>query len=695
MAASLVPAARAPDAVLRGHLVDVQALAFVSTPAGQLLASGSLDGLVYLWDVAHPGAPVHKWVAHGGGLVALASLGPGQLWSQGRDGWVYLWRIGARDDGYGGAALSPPVLAAALPVGFGSFCRMHVAAATRWRADADDSRLSSSYLLAAPCLDSEKIEVWAADLGGDDDPPAVDGGNGGAADTTSASTLAPITGSITGATLTRVHADSAHPAAFGGAGVNAGTNRHRGTFRLQSVVAVPKSRAGATAAATAGQTDAAAAAAAGDLESSLIPAAVGDVVTPDDDAYEYGAASAEDGGTDGLAPDDPTRFSALRQLQGRSGMVSALQLLDPAVALPGLAAALAASTATAAEPGGRNEVAANCDTNNDDKSTKYIDPVAARSSPAGDEDSGGDGDRVSHPLPEAGSLREMFALRGHSAAATSALLPAVVPPPTAAPSPAHDTSTAPAVALFTRPPAFLLAAVFENGRFYVLADAPPPQRRRLRRRGGDSAGGRWPRGLAQLRDDDESDGTQPAPVDAAQPAARRAAVLVDIHLSTDPLLTFTLGAAYRHGVAAGAGGDITVFALDIPRRAASVTRRIALAKPGASVSAPLSPFGGGSAESADDGAPPPSSSSAQSVAVVGGWDGTARLVDLPTGAQLAALHWHGVSVYSLAAAPAAAPPGGDDDGLDGFGGERHAGASYRVATGSKDGRVALWTVDVD
>jgi hypothetical protein len=178
-------------------------------------------------------------------------------------------------------------------------------------------------------------------------------------------------------------------------------------------------------------------------------------------------------------------------------------------------------------------------------------------------------------------------------------------------------------------------------------------------------------------------------------------VLVDLHVANEPLFTFCLNAACTLGLAGGAGGELVLFALDIPARTAAVTARIALATPGVSVSTLLLPSlpggGGGGASGGDSGG---------SIAVTGCWDHAARLVDLRAGAQVGELRWHDASIYALAgvevaAAAAGSCDGGAEDAAAGLCADAAAGGAapvaervFRVATGAKDGRVALWTLSV-
>ena len=143
--------------VLRGHASEVQAVAFVQLPeAGGmpppwLLASGSLDGCVRLWDGA---TLVFEWIAHGGGVVGMASPEAGTLWTQARDGHVYCWRLELAH-----GALKLPALVAAVPSGIGTFCRLF---ARTIRAPGVAAAVT---LIAVPELDSASVGVWSVTPG--------------------------------------------------------------------------------------------------------------------------------------------------------------------------------------------------------------------------------------------------------------------------------------------------------------------------------------------------------------------------------------------------------------------------------------------------------------------------------------------------------------------------------------------------
>lgn len=650
--------ADSPDAILRGHLTDVQSLTFLSTACGKLLlASGSLDGLILLWDTEFPSSPVHKWVAHGGGVVSLCSTAESELWSQGRDGWIYRWEIPSSTDQFGHSTILAPVRTAALPVGFGSFCRMHV---FHRHKRGDNNRA----FVAAPALDSERIEVWE-----------VSSRRGGSI-------------SAAGRQLTRVHEQSA-PYEVKGTVNRSESSSSEGLATLDSngdaglthsqltlvgtfQVAKRRRKAAASSASSA-------AAAAAELEGSTKPLPEGASFTTADGDYRYTDADDEEESS------GEHQLSALQDLQGKHGMVTCVQLLDPAFALPQQSADVNLDAVKSCRSGAVSQTAT--------EAPIHVPP----SSYTANSNSSGDAATlvVHHPLPEANSLREMFSLRGASTSAHAIIEGSLsVPSDTVKTRPSSQS-------LFSRRPRFLLAATFENGRFYVLSDQPPPS-------SADNQTGRnrqWPMGLAGLHAAEAvEDAALPPPpshpdIDAAK-AVTRGAVLIDIHLSPDPILAFTLSADYTCGIACGSGSEAVVFSLDIPTRTGSVSRRIVLSKPGISTCTLLQPpvaHHSGARESseaagmADTAASPPAS-----VAITGGWDGLARVIDLNAGDQLAVLRWHGCSVYSIAAAASTPPASADDDGAETMCEPTSdpGSSSFRVATGAKDGRIALWTVDL-
>ncbi len=80
-----------PNAVLRGHTSDVNALA--ASPDGSLLASGAADATVRLWDLSRLGAAPRVLQGHDATVYALAfSRDGGKLIAAGRGG-VWLWDL--------------------------------------------------------------------------------------------------------------------------------------------------------------------------------------------------------------------------------------------------------------------------------------------------------------------------------------------------------------------------------------------------------------------------------------------------------------------------------------------------------------------------------------------------------------------------------------------------------------------------
>ena len=670
----MASAAGDPDAVLRGHLTDVQAAAFVACRGGAapLLATGALDGLVLVWaaDGGGGGAPLLRWVAHGSGVAALVSPEPGVLWSQGRDGWVYRWALDVGADAWGAPTLRAPVREAALPVGFGSFCRMSVL-----RRAGAGAGAAAATLVAAPSLNSEAVEVWSTSSPRPAAAGAAGGGRGGP--------HAPQPQRIPGV-VTPVHIESAPPGAF--AQPAAVECTHVATIAL-----APRRRGASGADGSAGRELPA-------PQPTHVPATASDgdyCYTKESEQAEAEAQEEEGGGGGG---------GALARLQRQSGMLTCVQLLDPAVVYPpGAAAATHSGPGRPAWGGGGGGALGG----GDDTAAGAV--ASAGSADDGDAD---DGSPVQHPFPHATSLRELLAA-GAAAPQPPPQLQcsdsggpfgddgSVAAPPGSAPLPPPPTTLSRATSPPSRP-GFLLAATFENGHFYVLSDAAPVARGP---RAAVAAAARA--GLAALREAEELEACSDGPpaggggggggsgrATGAAATATRSRVLVDLHLANEPLFTFTLDAACRLGLAGGAGGELLLFALDIPARTATVTGRLALATPGVSVSALLQPSldcsGGGGGGGA--------------IAVTGCWDHAARLVDLAAGAHVAELRWHDASIYALAGVEVAAmAAAADGDGGEGSTDDDDAGALhaapatervFRVATGAKDGRVALWTLSV-
>jgi WD40 repeat protein len=78
-----------PLATLSGHTGGVRGMALSAD--GQLVASGSFDGMVRLWE-ASSGQPLATLSGHTGGVYGVALSADGQLLaSSGDDGTVRLW----------------------------------------------------------------------------------------------------------------------------------------------------------------------------------------------------------------------------------------------------------------------------------------------------------------------------------------------------------------------------------------------------------------------------------------------------------------------------------------------------------------------------------------------------------------------------------------------------------------------------
>jgi len=82
-----------PVAVLRGHTAAVNDVAFL--PASEVLVSGATDGELRAWDV-ETRRTTSSHSGHGGsGVLAVHPFGANAVLSQGRDGRVVLWDMGA------------------------------------------------------------------------------------------------------------------------------------------------------------------------------------------------------------------------------------------------------------------------------------------------------------------------------------------------------------------------------------------------------------------------------------------------------------------------------------------------------------------------------------------------------------------------------------------------------------------------
>lgn len=584
-----------PDVVLRGHITDVQAASYVNIGHGSsVLATGSLDGVIIIWDGNRPSNPLHKWVAHGGGVTALLRSSPGIFWSQGRDGWVYKWKVPVDTDAIGGLVLGAPILDLKLPAGFGSFCRMGLL----------NFASTNVSIVAAPSLHSENLEVWSVD---DSDCRSNDPTRYGQSE------------------LTAVHVESA-PGRVDPA--------KQARVRWLANFTVPSRKMGT------------------DLGSSAALSPPTDLpYVADDDNYHY-TKESEQHEADALGE---AQFGALSRQQRALGMVTCVKLLDGAIALPYWVDERAGPRDSYHPVLLRTPV-----------------PVA-QGEPTGDATEGGP---VDHPLPQAGSLKEMLALR------TALTGPAEQSPRAIN---ALDTVRSNEEGPIGAKPTlrFLLAATYENGHFYVISDRPPLGARAASIVPTIGSAHSMASGLAALHAMDERESLDAALSDIGK--ATRGRVLIDVHLSNDPILTFALDPAYRRGLAGGAGGDIVLFSLDIPARTAQVTRRIALATPGISLATLIAKPPADVSEELHSHGP--------SLVATGGWDHTVRIIDLSAQEQVAQLEWHDASVYALAAMRVGAESE-EADGNLGFDSTATGSATYRVATGAKDGRVAVWTIEV-
>ena len=73
------------------HFVDVKSLAF--SPDGSIIASGSFDTSVYLWD-SQTGKAIHTFVGHALSVADIAFSPDGKtLASSSADGTVLLWDL--------------------------------------------------------------------------------------------------------------------------------------------------------------------------------------------------------------------------------------------------------------------------------------------------------------------------------------------------------------------------------------------------------------------------------------------------------------------------------------------------------------------------------------------------------------------------------------------------------------------------
>ena len=736
-----------PDAILRGHLCDVQSLAFVDLPALPpraallLLASGSLDGIACLWDVAFPSSAVLSWVAHGGGVMCLASPEAGELWSQGRDGWVYRWALRVEMQG-----LLPPLCTAALPVGFGSFCRMSLLP----RASA-----AGGLLVAVPSLDSERVEVWALARGRE------------------------------GATDAREQMLPVHAA-------TAAHGMGTGGFARLAVMCAPRRRRQRPRGGE-GEDAGEGGAAEGGPSAVLRPDgpcvyvqdadyATGGLGAGEDDDEEEAAGGGGQAPGAGAPPEEaalgggqapgagaPPASSggALERLRRGTGMLMCIALVPAAPP----------DDAAASPSGAAEGVAAGASPR-----ARAAERVPARRTPEAPPGEGAAGGRPSPPAgpshPHLHSLRELLAAGASERAGAAGA-------PGGGAAALGGDGGAPAAGADAGEPQFLLAAAWEDGRVYLFADrpaavhsgvtvgeasapalggsevsvraedapapggggsgpaaartpaAPAPPRAGLKAlRASESAEGGFP--PVSLPEGEPAEGGGPAealcgsaPAGGAGLAAPAAgararlrlqpppppgcafvgAPLADLPLFApgEPILAFALawdGRGSLAGAAGGPGGALRSFWASPASRCGGAGRERLLATPGVSALVALRGCG-------DAGAP---------AFLSGGWDGRLRLWGAAGGGSgeacaggraaagdtwrshrlappaaalppLAALAWHTSSVYALAAVGAARAAGApaEADSED----EREAAGApptWRVASGAKDGRIALWTL---
>lgn len=80
-------------AFLHGHTSYVFSVAF--HPQGSMLASGSADGSIMLWDITHPESGARRLTGHTGAVNGVAFSPDGQLLASGSsDGSIILWDVG-------------------------------------------------------------------------------------------------------------------------------------------------------------------------------------------------------------------------------------------------------------------------------------------------------------------------------------------------------------------------------------------------------------------------------------------------------------------------------------------------------------------------------------------------------------------------------------------------------------------------
>ncbi|KAJ8120994.1 hypothetical protein ONZ43_g2443 [Nemania bipapillata] len=84
-----------PKSVLRGHLTQVHATAFIRQ--NERLASGDADGFVVLWDLTIM-RPRAVWRAHNGAILGISGWGNDKVITEGRDNRLVVWRISLADE---------------------------------------------------------------------------------------------------------------------------------------------------------------------------------------------------------------------------------------------------------------------------------------------------------------------------------------------------------------------------------------------------------------------------------------------------------------------------------------------------------------------------------------------------------------------------------------------------------------------
>lgn len=160
-----------PLTVLRSHTVSVDAVTFLCAEGGSdggdddhlVLATGSADGVVKLWDVDRRRV-AHEYVAHAAlGILALLPLhAQGQLVSHGRDGMLKLWDLS------GGRCALATSLRRCVPTGSFTFCRsaMHTGSAPLPSGSSgDESGVEGVADAGSAALPSASPPLAAATLG--------------------------------------------------------------------------------------------------------------------------------------------------------------------------------------------------------------------------------------------------------------------------------------------------------------------------------------------------------------------------------------------------------------------------------------------------------------------------------------------------------------------------------------------------